>query len=97
MRSICIYLFVVLTASSIFSSHAQGLVINEVDAIVIEPNLQFIELYGSPNSGLEGYSIALVTSSWLGGGDYGVEVYSVISLEEICSENENKLFLREYV
>ena len=91
MRSIYIYLFVVLTASSIFSPHAQGLVINEIDAIVTEPNLQFIELYGAPNSGLEGYSIALVTSSWLGGGAYGVEVYSAISLEEMQLDSDGFL------
>ena len=81
MRSIYIYLFAVITAGSTFSTNAQGVVINEVDVIVTESNPQFIELYGEPNSGLEGYSLALVRSIWLGGGAYGVEVYSAISLE----------------
>ena len=81
MRSIYIYLFAVITVGSIFSTNAQGVVINEVDVIVTESNPQFIELYGEPNSGLEGYSLALVRSIWLGGGAYGVEVYSAISLE----------------
>ena len=81
MRSIYIYLFAVITVGSIFSTNAQGVVINEVDVIVTESNPQFIELYGEPNSGLEGYSLAFVRSIWLGGGAYGVEVYSAISLE----------------
>ena len=91
MRSIYIYLFAVITVGSIFSTNAQGVVINEVDAIVADPNPQFIELYGAPNSGLEGYSIALVRSTWLGGGVYGVEVYSAISLEGMQFDSEGFL------
>lgn len=91
MRSIYIYLFAVITVGSIFSTNAQGVVINEVDAIVADPNPQFIELYGAPNSGLEGYSIALVRSIWLGGGAYGVEVYSAISLEGMQFDSEGFL------
>ena len=74
-----------------FSVNAQGVVINEVDVIVTESNPQFIELYGSPNSGLEGFSIALVKSIWSGGGAYGVEVYSAISLEGMQFDSDGFL------
>ena len=83
MRSSFIYLFVVLLTGSMFSANAQGFVINEVDVITTSPNSQFIELFGAPNSGLEGYSIALVKSSFLGGGAYGVEIYSTVSIEDL--------------
>ena len=91
MRPTCIYLLAVITASSIFSINAQGVVINEVDVIATEDNSQFIELYGAPNSGLEGLTIALVTSSWLGGGAYGVEVYSAISLDGMQLDSDGFL------
>ena len=74
-----------------FSVNAQGVVINEVDVIVTESNPQFIELYGSPNSGLEGFSIALVKSIWSGGGADGVEVYSAISLEGMQFDSDGFL------
>jgi len=91
MRSIYNYLFTVIAAGSMFSVNAQGVVINEVDVIVTESNPQFIELYGSPNSGLEGFSIALVKSIWSGGGAYGVEVYSAISLEGMQFDSDGFL------
>jgi hypothetical protein len=91
MRSIYNYLFTVIAAGSMFSVNAQGVVINEVDVIVTESNPQFIELYGSPNSGLEGFSIALVKSIWSVGGAYGVEVYSAISLEGMQFDSDGFL------
>jgi hypothetical protein len=91
MRSIYNYLFTVIAAGSMFSVNAQGVVINEVDVIVTESNPQFIELYGSPNSGLEGFSIAVVKSIWSGGGAYGVEVYSAISLEGMQFDSDGFL------
>ena len=95
MRSIYIYLFAVIAICSISSANAQGIVINEVDAVVTESNPQFIELYGAPNTGLEGYSIALVRSTWLSGGAFGVEVYSAISLEGLQFDSNGFLTIIE--
>jgi hypothetical protein len=61
------------------SPFCQGIVINEIDALTTEAP-QFVELYGDANADLEGYSLALIKSVWLGGGAYGVEIYDAISL-----------------
>ncbi|MBM71256.1 MAG: hypothetical protein CL847_00535 [Crocinitomicaceae bacterium] len=57
----------------------QGLVINEIDATVGEGE-QFVELYGAPGESLGGYTLALVSSSFLGGGEYEPIVYYTIDL-----------------
>ncbi|PCJ81912.1 MAG: hypothetical protein COA49_02815 [Bacteroidetes bacterium] len=62
------------------SLNAQVVVINEVDALVAE-SPQFVELSGVPNMALDGFSLALVKSSWLGGGAYGIEVYDAMLLD----------------
>ena len=72
------------------SPFCQGVVINEIDALTSEDS-QFVELYGSPNTGLEGHSLALVKSVFLGGGAYGVEVYDAISLEGQSLDSEGFL------
>ena len=59
---------------------AQVVVINEVDALVAEAS-QFVELSGVPNMALDGFSLAFVKSSWLGGGAYGIEVYDAMLLD----------------
>ena len=72
------FIFVIFSLS--FTANSQGLVINEVDAIQGD-GAQFIELFGLPNSDLEGYTLALVKASFLGGGLYEAEVYESISLD----------------
>ncbi|HIO16626.1 MAG TPA: hypothetical protein EYN19_07305, partial [Flavobacteriales bacterium] len=62
------------------SPFAQVVVINEVDALVAEAS-QFVELSGVPNMALDGFSLAFVKSSWLGGGAYGIEVYDAMLLD----------------
>ena len=57
---------------------SQGLVINEIDAIVGEGE-QFVELYGTPGESLEGYTLALVNSNFLGGGGYEPIVYHTVA------------------
>ena len=79
------FLFVIFLVS--FSANSQGLVINEVDAIQGD-GVQFVELFGLPNSGLDGYTLALVKASFLGGGLYEAEVYESISLDGL-QLNEN--------
>ena len=61
------------------SALAQGLVINEIDAIVGEGE-QFVELYGEPGESLAGHTLALVNSSFLGGGEYEPIVYYTVDL-----------------
>jgi hypothetical protein len=58
----------------------QEIVINEVDAIQ-SGGVQFVELFGTPNSDLDGYSLALVKANFLGGGLYEAQIYEAISLE----------------
>ena len=74
------FLSISLLFISLLSPFCQGVVINEVDALTTEAP-QFVELYGSENLDLNGYSLALIKSVWLGGGAYGVEIYNAISLE----------------
>ena len=81
--------FTLLLVASL-SPFCQGVVINEVDALTSE-NPQFVELYGSPNSGLEGHTLAMIKSVFLGGGAYGVEVYDAISLEGQSLDSEGFL------
>ena len=61
------------------STLAQGLVINEIDAIVGEEE-QFVELYGAPGESLGGHTLAFVNSYFLGGGEYDPIVYHTIDL-----------------
>ena len=82
--------FTLLLVASL-SPFCQGVVINEVDALTSE-NPQFVELYGSPNSGLEGHTLAMIKSVFLGGGAYGVEVYDAISLEGQSLDSEGFLW-----
>jgi hypothetical protein len=72
------------------SPFCQGVIINEIDALTSE-GPQFVEFYGSPNTGLEGHSLALIRSVFLGGGAYGVEVYDAISLEGQSLDSEGFL------
>ena len=74
-----IFSFLLAIISPTFNAHSQGLVINEVEAIQGD-GVQFVELFGLPNTDLEGYTIALVKASFLGGGLYEAEVYESISL-----------------
>ena len=72
------------------SPFCQGIVINELDAITTE-GPQFIELYGSPNLGLEGHSLAMIKSVWQPGGIYTVEVYDAVSLDSLSLDSEGFL------
>jgi hypothetical protein len=73
-------------------SFSQGLVINEIDAIQ-GGGEQFVELFGEPDSDLNGFSLALVKASFLGGGAYESQVYEAVDLNTLVLNSEGFLSL----
>ena len=72
-----------------FCAVAQGVVINEINVISGDDE-QFVELFGLPETNLEGFSLALVKSQFLGGGQYEAQIYSTFDLAGL-SLNESGL------
>lgn len=72
-----------------FCAVAQGVVINEINVISGDDE-QFVELFGLPETNLEGFSLALVKSQFLGGGQYEAQIYSTFDLSGL-SLNESGL------
>ena len=67
------------------NSLAQGVVINEVDVYADEP---FVELFGLPEFGLEGYTLVLAKAQFLGGGLYEAQIYEMLDLADAALNSE---------
>ena len=70
---------------SVTNSLAQGVVINELDVYADEP---FVELFGLPEFGLEGYTLVLAKAQFLGGGLYEAQIYETVDLADAALNSE---------